>query len=162
MRKFLPLLLAAACGPSSPTDTTDGGSGDSGPVGSTSTGDSITSSSGGLDETGSTSGSSSDGSDSSSDDGSTSDGSSSSSDGQGSTGAPVCELVDFMGRPRCECDGLWVDPIACGCIFVAEGCECDGVLLDPQSIITCAWPCIDAGTGCICGNFPAPQEWCSA
>jgi len=82
-----------------------------------------------------------------------------------STGGGGC-LGYHMEVIRCVCDDTLrpVDPALCGCYLgetlpgVTE-CLCDDGSEYP--VESCGWPCVnDDDSGCHCGDFPAPQQWC--
>lgn len=81
---------------------------------------------------------------------------------ESSTGDPPACLIDpVMQGDRCQCGDTPIDPAECGCALEADGlCWCDDGLSYPP--VSCGWTCEQTGPdACVCGNFPAPPDWCS-
>lgn len=162
-------LIIPACGPTIEAIATTSGESNGGTLSEDGTFDpsatsALGSSTGGSEASDTASGSSVGSSSSGSDEGmvSSSTGTLGGVESTSTTGAScVPTLTQVPGTPiyRCDCDGLVVDPMECGCEFVPGGCACEGL---PYDVLTCAWPCeMTSDTQCTCGNFPAPPGMCS-
>ena len=148
-RAFVLTLLVAACGPEIDITITSGATGD---AGATTTDPATTGLGGSESGPGEPCASSGDTGASSGEDSSTGSTGGASSGGEP---PPVCAVFG----DRCKCDGVPSNPWLCGCLMADDGCACADGLLYPD--YSCGWECAPSGADpCVCGNYPAPADWC--